>query len=82
MAACRQLGTGFHLNTHASFAGRALQVASMFPEDHEYHGNSRYGRCYWEPKETGTFASAISANPGDTSLTSDAITLTGSGPIT
>ena len=83
LARCRELGTGFCLNTNAMWAAYALYLWKYFggadSTSHVYHGNGNYGRDYSDHFQKGTLKNG-SWTHGDTSLT-DAATLTGSGPV-
>ena len=77
LAACRELGPNFCLNTNAMWAARVLWGHKLLGGSHEYLGNRNYGRDYTHHELTGVLKSG-SYLPGDSSLT-DAATLTGTG---
>lgn len=77
LAACRELGTGFCLNTNAMWSARVLWDYKCLGGSHEYLGNHNYGRDSTRHELTGTMKSGTYM-PGDTS-TADAATLTGTG---
>lgn len=79
LAACRELGTGFCLNTNAMWSARALWDYKTLGGSHEYLGNSNFGRSHSKKWLTGVMQSG-SYTPGDTSV-ANAATLTGSGGL-
>lgn len=83
LARCRELGTGFCLNTNAMWAAYALYLWKLFggadSGSHVYHGNSNFGRDYSDHLQKGVLKNG-SWTHGDSGV-SDAATLTGSGPV-
>lgn len=82
IAAARALGNGFGLCTNAAYAARSLWLWKQFGE-HEYLGNTNYGRSHSKPWQTGKMEYTDMA-PGDTGAWNagkKSYTLTGSGPV-
>lgn len=82
IAAARALGAGFGLCTNAIYAARSLWLTKQFGE-HEYFGNTYWGRNYTKPWQTGKMGLTTFA-PGDTGNNDNnvgAATATGSGPV-
>ena len=81
IAACRALGSGFGCCTNAMYSARALWLWKELG-DHQYLGNTNWGRNHTYPHQTGTMQTVDFA-PGDTGNNAEngAATLTGSGPV-
>ena len=77
LAACRELGAGFCLDTNAMWSARVLWDYKTLGGSHEYLGNTNWGRSHSKHWLTGVMQSG-SYTPGDTSVAT-AGTLTGSG---
>ena len=78
-AACRNMGSGFAMNTQLNAQGYNLLLHKEFGDDYVYHGNTQYGRSHVNPEEVGTLKNANKL-PGDTSF-GDAATLLGPGGL-
>ena len=80
--ACRAKGANWTLAANQLWVARILWVQKHKGDENRiWHGNTNYGRDYYDKKDTGTFVTATTELPGDTSI-SDPVTLTGSGPLT
>ena len=81
LAECRKLGSNFGLCSQAITSARALYLWKHFGE-HEYLGNTYWGRSHSKTYQTGTMG-LVSFAPGDTGNNDNnvgASTATGSGP--
>ena len=78
LAACRELGSGFGLVTNAMWGARALWLWKE-KGDHEYLGNSQWGRSHSKAHQTGVMQT-VAFLPGDSGNNVSGACLTGSGP--